>query len=337
MPGEPHGNSDKPFITIAIPTFNRAGLLKDCVRAALAQTYRNFELVVSDNASTDDTGSVLSEFADPRLRVIRQTENIGLLPNWNACLAAARGEYVLLLSDDDRIDPWFLERCVALTGSEPGLPIVVALSQRYSAPDARTFPAIASRKLGTGIWDGADILVEILQFKLTVQLCTVLLRTDLLIDKGGFRSDFSYAPDYAAMATLLLEGKAGFVNERCGTYVIHNASQTSAFAIDVLLKDVEKLVGLIESIADRAVADPRKRRRIKSSARRYFSLNVAYLLVESWKSGISAGELVSALWRWRGRLPAAGASYSVRMTRLFATRLLPEPVIQRYRRLLQAG
>ena len=57
-----------------------------------AQTYPNIEVLVSDNASTDDTTKVLRELCDKRLRVMRQETNIGLLPNWNACVAAAKGE-----------------------------------------------------------------------------------------------------------------------------------------------------------------------------------------------------------------------------------------------------
>ena len=328
-------NSAEPLITIAIPTFNRAELLKDCVATALAQTYEDFELLVSDNASTDETAKVLSEFKDRRLRVIRQNENVGLLGNWNACLNEARGKYVVLLSDDDRIDARFLERCVPFIEREHDLPIVVGLTQRHSMSDGHILPASESQKFETGICDGADILLEILRGRITVQLCTVLLRADLLRRKGGFLSDFCYAPDYAAMATLLLAGKAGFVNECCGTYTFHHNSQTSAFSIDVLLKDVEKLTELISSIANRTIADPRKRERIKSHARRYLPLNVAFLVIESCKAGISISELGSVLWRWRRQLPSAVAIYSVRMAKLFAIRLLPTPAIQGVRRLLE--
>ena len=101
-----------PLVTIAIPTFNRASLLRECVRSALSQTYRHFEVLVSDNASTDETKEILGQFSDGRLRVIGQETNIGLLPNWNACLAEARGDYVIFLPVDQpyedvfRLDFW---------------------------------------------------------------------------------------------------------------------------------------------------------------------------------------------------------------------------------------
>jgi GT2 family glycosyltransferase len=77
--------SSDSFVTIAIPTFNRSSWLQGCIAASLRQSYANFEIVVSDNASTDATQDVLRGFASEKLRVIRQEENIGLVANWNAC------------------------------------------------------------------------------------------------------------------------------------------------------------------------------------------------------------------------------------------------------------
>ena len=67
--GPAKGDSE-PFITIAIPTFNRASWVKECVRAALAQSYSNFEVLVLNNASTDGTAEILRTYHDPRLRVV---------------------------------------------------------------------------------------------------------------------------------------------------------------------------------------------------------------------------------------------------------------------------
>ena len=107
-------SANDPLITIAIPTFNRASWLKDCVVSALSQSYRDIEVVISDNASTDETVRLLNELHDRRLRVIRQDRNIGLIPNFNACLAEAKGDYIVFLPDDDRVAPWMLERFVTL-------------------------------------------------------------------------------------------------------------------------------------------------------------------------------------------------------------------------------
>src|SRR5262245_36164047 len=120
---------NEPLVTIAIPTFNRASLLEGCVTAALGQSYRRFEVLVSDNASTDETEEVLSRFGDQKIRVIRQKTNLGLIPNWNACLAEAKGDYIVFVPDDDRIAPRALERFAAIVKRESRIPIVIGWNE----------------------------------------------------------------------------------------------------------------------------------------------------------------------------------------------------------------
>ena len=117
----------EPLVTIAIPTFNRAALLQGCVDAALHQSYSNVEVLVSDNASTDETSKMLKGLSDSRLRVMTQERNLGLLPNWNALLREARGEFVIFVPDDDRIGHRMLERSLALVRTVPQVSIVLAL------------------------------------------------------------------------------------------------------------------------------------------------------------------------------------------------------------------
>ncbi len=102
-----------PAVSIAIPTYNRAGKLGRAVRSALAQTHEDMEVVVSDNASTDATAELLGELAtdDGRVRVVRQPVNRGMVANLDAAARLAEGEHVMLLSDDD----WLAPRCVELT------------------------------------------------------------------------------------------------------------------------------------------------------------------------------------------------------------------------------
>jgi glycosyltransferase involved in cell wall biosynthesis len=92
-------------VTVGIPTRNRSAYLVRAVRSALAQSYAELEVVVSDNASTDDTVGRIEEIADSRVRLLKQPSNIGMVANFNACLQAASGELFLMLSDDDVLEP----------------------------------------------------------------------------------------------------------------------------------------------------------------------------------------------------------------------------------------
>src|SRR5215218_7254519 len=101
-----------PRVTVCMPTRNRAGWLGQSMRSVLAQTYQDFVLVVSDNASEDDTAEVVAGFDDPRVRYIRLDENIGLVGNHNQMLERVETEYVLILPDDDLAYPELLETTV---------------------------------------------------------------------------------------------------------------------------------------------------------------------------------------------------------------------------------
>ena len=319
--------SSDPLVTIAIPTFNRAALLKRCIAAALAQSYPYFEVFVSDNASTDETPEVLKAFDDRRLRSTRQQTNIGLVGNWNACLAQAKGEYIVFVSDDDIVEPWFLDRCIDVVRSEPRVPIVIALSD-VSFSSGYTLKGCINRRLGTGIWDGTEILKEVLNGLVFAPMCTILLRTEVLRARGGFTVEWGHTLDKAVWVPLLLTGRAGLVNERCGTQSTHDGTVTSNLDAEVILRDVWKVVELIEDMADRIVADVNRRRGLKRHARRYFTLCVIYLISSRRRAGLTLADALSEVWRWRRELSVLRPSDLYGLGRPFANILLPRTVVR---------
>ena len=105
-----------PLVSIMVPVYNRRALLADCLKSALAQTCRDLEVVVVDNASTDGTWDVCREFArhDSRVRIFRNAENIGPVRNWQRCFKEAQGRYGKLLFSDDVLSSHYLERTLPL-------------------------------------------------------------------------------------------------------------------------------------------------------------------------------------------------------------------------------
>src|SRR5437868_10670130 len=89
-------------MTIAIPTYNRASRLATLLKVVEDQAAPGDELIVSDDASTDNTAEVVSSI--PRFRFIRQTQRVGMVANWNACLSAATNDWICLIHDDDMLD-----------------------------------------------------------------------------------------------------------------------------------------------------------------------------------------------------------------------------------------
>lgn len=101
-------------VSILIPVFNRGKLIEETVKSALNQTYKNIEIVVVDNKSTDKTWEILQKLAsqDERIKIFQNETNIGPVRNWKKCIDEASGEYVKILWSDDLIAPAFLEKTV---------------------------------------------------------------------------------------------------------------------------------------------------------------------------------------------------------------------------------
>ena len=105
------GQNNK-LVSIGLPTYNRAQFLRRALDLLLAQTYKNFELIISDNCSTDDTPKICEEYRkhDARIKYFRQKENIGITDNMSFVLNEARGDYFMWAADDDWWAPEFIEK-----------------------------------------------------------------------------------------------------------------------------------------------------------------------------------------------------------------------------------
>lgn len=99
-----------PRISVCIPTHNRPGFLRQAVASVLASTENNFEIIISDDADSEDTREVVRHLADPRIRYLKHDVS-DIASNWSNAVRNARAEYVFKLDDDDTISPEFLEEC----------------------------------------------------------------------------------------------------------------------------------------------------------------------------------------------------------------------------------
>ena len=108
--------SHQALVSIGLPVYNGERFLAAAIESLLGQTYRNIELIISDNASTDSTSEICRSYAsaDPRVRYSRLAQNIGGVPNHNCVFASASGPYFMWSSHDDLWAPTYIEKCVAL-------------------------------------------------------------------------------------------------------------------------------------------------------------------------------------------------------------------------------
>lgn len=166
-------------VSVCVPVYNRAQEVERAVRSALEQTYHDIEVVVLDNASTDDTWRVVSDLAaaDPRVRAHRNDTVLPRVRNWRRAVELSGGAYVKLLFSDDWISPEAVARSVEVLEDAPDTGFVyTAMTWHYATPDT------CYRRTG-GPMTGLEFLVRSATVEDQVPVsasCTLMRRDDLL-------------------------------------------------------------------------------------------------------------------------------------------------------------
>lgn len=166
----------EPAVSVLMPVYNGARYLRASIESVLAQTFREFELLISDDGSSDDSREIAASFADPRIRILGGPPPGGLFRNHNALLAEARGRYIKYQHQDDRMLPFALERFVRLADAHPRAAYVAAATHILLASDdvPGTFPwclgqsrewapgtlSTLSRRLGNIIGNPPSVLLR---------------------------------------------------------------------------------------------------------------------------------------------------------------------------------
>jgi glycosyltransferase involved in cell wall biosynthesis len=251
-----------PKVTIAIPTYNRAdNYLKQTLASALNQTYENIEVIVSDNCSTDDTETVVNNFNDLRIRYFRQSKNIGANNNFNFCLKQARGEYFLLLLDDDLIDPDFVETCMMAVKNYTEIGII-RTGSRVIDQDGNLLNETPNTVEGIST---EEFFRKWFAWKTALYLCSTIFNTNRLREIGGFKSKHNLFQD--VLAEFKLAAKYGRVDvwHIKASFRQHPSAMTSVARIGHWCEDS---LFLLDSMCD-MVSD--KKALIRKEGRNYFS------------------------------------------------------------------
>jgi glycosyltransferase involved in cell wall biosynthesis len=137
-----------PFVSIGLAVYNGERFIREAIDSILAQTFTDFELIISDNASTDQTEAICREYAekDARIRYSRNPTNIGGANNENLTFRLARGKYFRWAAHDDICAPELIEKCIAVLENDPS--IVLCHTQEIKIDENGNSTGIVSSKLG---------------------------------------------------------------------------------------------------------------------------------------------------------------------------------------------
>jgi glycosyltransferase involved in cell wall biosynthesis len=200
----------RPLVSIGIPTYNRSdGYLREALESALAQSYGNIEIIVSDNCSTDGTEDYVRQIGAQRVRYIRQKRPLSPNGNFNFCLNNAQGCYFLLLHDDDAIDHDFVETCMKAVGHSPNYALIRTGTRLMDAKSN------AIRDITNNVTDtsSAGLCRAWFNNQISFYFCSTLFNTALLKAAGGLYSKHNLLEDCNAIIDLSTRGKRMDVSE----------------------------------------------------------------------------------------------------------------------------
>ncbi|GAB4539225.1 MAG: glycosyltransferase [Pleurocapsa sp.] len=218
-------------VSISIPTYNRADYLQYAVNSVLQQTYQDFELIICDDGSTDNTPQLVNSWNDPRIRYLRHPQNIGRSCNMRSGFDAALGEYFIKFDDDDALTPEFLSKTVAILESNPAVDfvcsdhwIINAQGKREEAATQQNSAKWGKNKLSAGIIN--NLIAETFIHQ-SLQVGSTLFRRNCLASLDYMRPEADGCEDFDLLVRVAIARFKGyFLPELLMEYRFHGG-QTS--------------------------------------------------------------------------------------------------------------
>lgn len=215
-----------PKVSVCIPSYNAAPYLPAALDSVLAQDFGDFELVVSDDASTDGTPAVCGRYNDQRLRVVRSEERLGQSGNWNRCVELARGEYVILLHADDELRAGYLKRAVEILDENHDVALVHCAAQHI---DEAGNPLDVQALFDQDTIDREGVILRrLLLDGCVINPAGVTVRRQAYEAVGQFTDKIVWGVDWHMWVRIALRSPIAYVAAPLARYRQHRTSGTTA-------------------------------------------------------------------------------------------------------------
>jgi glycosyltransferase involved in cell wall biosynthesis len=266
-----------------IPVRNCAEYLAGALSEVVDQVPSDAQVVVVDDASTDDPRGVVDRLGGSLVDYVRQEPAVGAIGNFNRCVELARGELVHLLHGDDAVAPGFY---AAMDEAMADPQVLAAVCRtKYIDVAGRTIRTTRSERHGTGPWTDA---LNVLAVSNRVRPPGIVVRRTAYEQLGGFREDLPHAADWEMWTRIAAAGPVWFVDRPLALYRVHHSSDTAA---RVRTGDnIRERVEAIRLIT--ALVEPDQRRATRRKALTYSSVYAArtagrQLVARDWRGAVA--------------------------------------------------
>ena len=226
----PAPEDDTADVTVGIPTWNRSASLRRAIASVLRQSYPRFTLLVSDNASDDDTAEVVASFDDSRLQYRPLERNIGRAANTNRIIELAATEVVVLLGDDDELHSEHLANTVEAMERWPTVGVVHTgcelVDNEGNTLDSHV--RLLKSKAETTFQSGMEFLERSMRSGWMVCWSSAAFRKEALETVGGLRQEDGVIDDLPLLMRIATRWDFGYVNRPLAKMMVHTEASSSA-------------------------------------------------------------------------------------------------------------
>jgi glycosyltransferase involved in cell wall biosynthesis len=208
--------SNNPKVSVIIPSYNSAPFLDETIQSVVDQTFKDFELIIVDDCSTDDTDAVVKKYLiDSRISYYKNTTNMGLAGNWNKALKYAKGDYIKLLCSDDKFHPQLLEKFVLIMDQYPTVSLVSSYREEFGLAKVRNEPPY------THLQKGQKIITESLKQRNWIGEPTCVMFRKKNLKFGDFNPQYIYYIDWDMWLRQLTIGDCYIIPEILSYFRVH--------------------------------------------------------------------------------------------------------------------
>jgi glycosyltransferase involved in cell wall biosynthesis len=235
-------------VSVCIPTYRGASHIRATVDSVLAQTFGDFELLIIDDNSPDNTFAIVTAYRDARIRCLQNPCNLGPEGNWNRCLREASGRYVKILPQDDVLAPECLARQVAALNTDDRLALTFCSRQIIDGDGRRLFARRTFGGTGRRL-TGRDIFKRCLRRGTNVvgEPGAILFRRDVASRAGEFDASFPYVVDLDFWLRLLEYGDAEYIPDTLASFRV----AATQWSVAIGRSQAEQFSGLAAKMAAR--------------------------------------------------------------------------------------
>ncbi len=237
-------------VSVIIPTYNRARYLKECIDSVLNQGFMNLEIIVCDNASTDNTTQIINSFNDKRIFYYRNNTNLGATKNYNKVLSYVTGDFIQIFGDDDVMNIGCIQKKLEIFNSYPTVGLIHTdlniINEKSEITSADHWAKNAWGKWSTThsesrFFSNAEYHKILYRIRNIISMATVMIRREVFEKVGYFNSNLDYIIDWDYWLRITLFYDVYYLNEKLISQRLHASNEQKSMT-QLIHKNEEKIM-----------------------------------------------------------------------------------------------